>query len=67
MSKLASVDRLEVKILVDNVTDGLSSAPAFVESELAYHWRLGMQALGGACLCCAAHGLSCLITATRGA
>jgi len=52
--------------LVDNVTDGLSTAPSFVESEMAYHWRRGMKRLAGRCLCCAAHGLSCLVTTWRG-
>lgn len=66
MSTLMPVDRLEIQILVDNLTDGLSSAPSFVEDEMSYHWRRGMKALSGACLCCAAHGLSCLITAHRG-
>jgi 7,8-dihydropterin-6-yl-methyl-4-(beta-D-ribofuranosyl)aminobenzene 5'-phosphate synthase len=66
MPNLATVDRLEVHILVDNVTDGLSSVPSFAESEMAYHWRRGMTEMAGACLCCAAHGLSCLITVHRG-
>ena len=65
MITLEPVDRLEIQILVDNATDGLSSVPSFVETEFAYHWRRGMKALGGPCLCCAAHGLSCLVTATR--
>lgn len=67
MTALIPVDRVEVQILVDNVTDGLSTVPSFVESEMAYHWRLGMKAMAGSCLCCAAHGLSCLVTAFRGA
>ena len=58
------VDGLEVLILVDNVTDSLSSVPAFVETEYAALGRRrgGEWVLGGGCLCCAAHGLSCLIT-----
>ena len=66
MNTLTPVDRIEVQIIVDNVTDGLSTVPSFVETEMAYHWRHGMKAMSGACLCCAAHGLSCLITAHRG-
>ncbi len=66
MSVIASVDRLDVHILVDNVTDGLSSVPSFAEGEMAYHWRRGMTEMAGACLCCAAHGLSCLITVHQG-
>lgn len=64
---LAPVDRLEVLIVVDNATDMLSSAPSHVESETVGLTRRGVGMLGGKCLCCAAHGLSCLITAHRGA
>ena len=62
------VDGLEALILVDNVTDSLSSAPAFVETEFSAlgRRRLGDWVLGGGCLCCAAHGLSCLITIHHG-
>ena len=60
---LGVVDRLDITILVDNVTDNLSSVPSFVETELSSHWKRGMRLLSGKCLCCAAHGLSCLITA----
>ena len=56
------VDTAEVMFLVDNATDSLSSAPAFVETEFARLRRRGMPWLTGKCLCCAAHGLSCLIT-----
>lgn len=60
------VDALEVQILVDNATDSLSSVPSHVETEFALLRRKGMSLLSGRCLCCAAHGLSCLITARRG-
>jgi 7,8-dihydropterin-6-yl-methyl-4-(beta-D-ribofuranosyl)aminobenzene 5'-phosphate synthase len=60
-----AVDRLEVLVLVDNVTDYLSTVPGYVETEVASYWRRGMRLLSGKCLCCAAHGLSCLITAHR--
>ncbi len=63
---LQPVDKLEIRILVDNATDGLSSIPGHVESEFTDHWRRGLGVLAGKDLCCAAHGLSCLITATRG-
>jgi 7,8-dihydropterin-6-yl-methyl-4-(beta-D-ribofuranosyl)aminobenzene 5'-phosphate synthase len=59
------VSRLEIQILVDNATDGLSSVPANVETEFAYASRRGLRASSGRCLCCAVHGLSCLITAYR--
>jgi 7,8-dihydropterin-6-yl-methyl-4-(beta-D-ribofuranosyl)aminobenzene 5'-phosphate synthase len=63
---IAPVDALEVHILVDNATDMLSSTPAHVESEGASLMRRGVRVMGGKCLCCAAHGLSCLVTASRG-
>src|ERR687896_446243 len=65
MPMLAPVDRISILILVDNVTDMLSSVPRYVETELTSH-RRGLRLLSGKCLCCAAHGLSCLITAYRG-
>jgi 7,8-dihydropterin-6-yl-methyl-4-(beta-D-ribofuranosyl)aminobenzene 5'-phosphate synthase len=68
MDSLKAVDGLDVHILVDNVTDNLSTVPAFVETEFA---ALGRRrgsnwVLAGSCLCCAAHGLSCLIRISRG-
>jgi 7,8-dihydropterin-6-yl-methyl-4-(beta-D-ribofuranosyl)aminobenzene 5'-phosphate synthase len=60
------VDQLEITILVDNATDSLSSTPPFVETEFAGAWRRGMKQLSGKCLCCAAHGLSCLLAARVG-
>lgn len=67
MERLDAVDAVEVLVLVDNVTDSLSSVPDYVETEFRLHWRRGLHVLGGTCLCCAAHGLSCLITARRDA
>jgi 7,8-dihydropterin-6-yl-methyl-4-(beta-D-ribofuranosyl)aminobenzene 5'-phosphate synthase len=68
MTQLQAVDSAEVQILVDNVTDGLSSVPEFVETEFAglRRRRQGQWVLGGGCLCCAAHGLFCLITVRQG-
>ncbi len=66
MIDLQPVDRLEVQILVDNATDILSSTPSHVETEYASFPRRGLRSTGGRCLCCAAHGLSCLLTAWRG-
>jgi 7,8-dihydropterin-6-yl-methyl-4-(beta-D-ribofuranosyl)aminobenzene 5'-phosphate synthase len=64
---LVPVERLVVDVLVDNVTDNLSSAPSFVESEFAgLSRRRGDEwMVAGDCLCCAAHGLSCLLTVER--
>jgi 7,8-dihydropterin-6-yl-methyl-4-(beta-D-ribofuranosyl)aminobenzene 5'-phosphate synthase len=64
---LQPADRLEIRILVDNATDMLSSNPPFVESESGYLNRRGFKVSSARCLCCAVHGLSCLITAYRGA
>jgi hypothetical protein len=68
MLALDPVDSVEVHVLVDNVTDNLSSVPSFVETEIAAlgRRRAGTWMLGGSCLCCAAHGLSCLITTHSG-
>jgi 7,8-dihydropterin-6-yl-methyl-4-(beta-D-ribofuranosyl)aminobenzene 5'-phosphate synthase len=68
MRALQAVDSLEFTVLVDNVTDSLSSVPPFVETEFAglTRRRQGGWVLGGSCLCCAAHGLSCLITVRKG-
>jgi 7,8-dihydropterin-6-yl-methyl-4-(beta-D-ribofuranosyl)aminobenzene 5'-phosphate synthase len=63
---LAPVDRLEILVLVDNATDTLSSTPAHVETESTRLNRRGFKTMASRCLCCAAHGLSCLVTAYRG-
>lgn len=59
-------DKVEIRILVDNATDMLSSNPPFVESESGYLNRRGFKTSSARCLCCAVHGLSCLITVHRG-
>ena len=66
MSTLAAADRVEVLVLVDNVTDFLSSTPRGVEGELSRFWTRGAR-LQGPLLCCAAHGFACAITVTAGA
>ena len=68
MRELKPVDSVEALVLIDNVTDSLSSVPSFVETEFAglRRRRHGHWILGGSCLCCAAHGLSCLITIRDG-
>jgi len=66
MGVLAPVDKVEIQILVDNSTDGLSTTPANVETEFSFATRRGLRASSGRCLCCAVHGLSCLVTAYRG-
>jgi 7,8-dihydropterin-6-yl-methyl-4-(beta-D-ribofuranosyl)aminobenzene 5'-phosphate synthase len=60
---LQQIDRLEIQVLVDNVTDSLSSTPPFVSREWAMLQRRGMRRIAGGALCCANHGLSLVITA----
>ena len=66
MPDLKTVDKVEIRILVDNATDGLSSNPPYVESEGASLTRRGFKLNAYKCLCCAVHGLSCLVTVYRG-
>jgi 7,8-dihydropterin-6-yl-methyl-4-(beta-D-ribofuranosyl)aminobenzene 5'-phosphate synthase len=66
MLELAAADKIEVLVLVDNVTDNLSSVPDYVETEFPRLWKAGLRQLSGRCLCCAAHGLACAITASQG-
>ncbi|KAB2911774.1 MAG: MBL fold metallo-hydrolase [Hyphomicrobiaceae bacterium] len=61
--RIVSLDRVHVRVLVDNVTDSLSSNPPFVQSEWAGLREAGMTVLDGQCVCCACHGLSLVITA----
>jgi 7,8-dihydropterin-6-yl-methyl-4-(beta-D-ribofuranosyl)aminobenzene 5'-phosphate synthase len=62
MKTLSPVDEVEIQVLVDNATDGLSTSPSNVETEFSFATRRGLRASSGRCLCCAVHGLSCLIT-----
>lgn len=67
MLDITEVDALEALVLVDNVTDSLSSNPPGVLPEWSVlfsggKWRL----LAGCDICCAHHGLSVLLTATVG-
>jgi 7,8-dihydropterin-6-yl-methyl-4-(beta-D-ribofuranosyl)aminobenzene 5'-phosphate synthase len=66
MQALQPVDRLEFQVLIDNVTDSLSSAPSNVTLEWPALMRAGMQQLSGRCQCCANHGLAVVIRAFRG-
>ncbi|MEX2147130.1 MAG: MBL fold metallo-hydrolase [Candidatus Rokuibacteriota bacterium] len=64
---LVAVDRLDVLVLVDNVTDGLSTTPAYVVPEWAGLLAAGrLPMIAGESICCAHHGLSLLITAYTG-
>lgn len=66
MENLQPVERLDVQVLVDNVTDSLSTVPGNVTLEWPALMRAGMRELAGACQCCANHGLSLVVTAQRG-
>lgn len=64
---LHPVDRLEIQVLVDNVTDSLSRVPPFVTREWNVLRRNGLTRSSGGALCCANHGLSLVLTLHRGA
>jgi 7,8-dihydropterin-6-yl-methyl-4-(beta-D-ribofuranosyl)aminobenzene 5'-phosphate synthase len=60
---LRPVDRLDVLVLIDNVTDSLSTTPKNVVPEWAGLSKAGrLPELSGAAICCAHHGLSLLVT-----
>ena len=60
-------DRLEVLVLVDNVTDSLSTTPKNVIAEWPGLVAAGrLTTLSGEVICRAHHGLSLLLTATVG-
>lgn len=63
---LQPVDRLEIQVLVDNVTDSLSRTPAFVTREWNVLRRNGLKRTSGPALCCANHGLALVLTLHRG-
>jgi 7,8-dihydropterin-6-yl-methyl-4-(beta-D-ribofuranosyl)aminobenzene 5'-phosphate synthase len=64
MVELNTVDRVDIDVLVDNVTDFLSTMPANVQSEQAALLRAGLTESSGEHYCCAHFGLSLVITAT---
>jgi 7,8-dihydropterin-6-yl-methyl-4-(beta-D-ribofuranosyl)aminobenzene 5'-phosphate synthase len=66
MSRLQMVDRIEIQVLVDNVTDSLSSTAQSVTREWSLLESRGMRLISGGALCCANHGLSLLIAAHSG-
>lgn len=67
LNDLKTVDRLEVHVLVDNVTDLLSTVPTGVTPEIPNLLKAGMKPpMSGECLCCAHWGLALVITAHSG-
>jgi 7,8-dihydropterin-6-yl-methyl-4-(beta-D-ribofuranosyl)aminobenzene 5'-phosphate synthase len=64
---LVEVDGLEVLVLVDNVSDSLSTVPRDVRNETAALRKAGSLPISaGEYRCCAHHGLSLVITARAG-
>jgi len=67
MPDVLPADQLEVLVLVDNVTDSLSTNSGVAISEWTGLLTAGrLPLLSGRCTCCAHHGLSLLITARAG-
>ena len=65
--KLVEVDALEVTVLVDNVTDSLSTVPKDVVNEIPLLMKRGtLKEAAGEYRCCAHHGLSLIIKARSG-
>ncbi len=64
--RLHAADAVEITVLVDNVSDLLSSVPRGVTGEIPNLFRAGARKLGGECLCCAHWGLSLVITVFSG-
>lgn len=66
MPELQAIDSVEIQVLIDNVTDSLSSTPATVEREWTVLQKKGLAVIAGDGLCCANHGLSLTISTRRG-
>jgi 7,8-dihydropterin-6-yl-methyl-4-(beta-D-ribofuranosyl)aminobenzene 5'-phosphate synthase len=62
---LVELDALEALVLVDNVSDSLSTVPPGVVNEVPNLIQAGMTEGSGEARCCAHHGLS-LVLAARG-
>lgn len=66
LTPVTPVDSCEVLVLVDNVSDLLSTVPDHVTPEIPNVFAAGATKLSGRCLCCAQWGLSLIITVRRG-
>jgi len=60
---LKELDSSDVFVLIDNVSDGMSSVPEGVTSEVPNLVKAGATAFTGDGLCCACWGLSLVLTA----
>jgi len=63
---LEALDSADVFVLIDNVSDGMSSVPDGVTSEVPNLVKAGAKAFTGNGLCCACWGLSFVLTARVG-
>lgn len=63
---LRAVDSAEVAVIVDNVSDALSSVPDWITTEIPNVLRAGAREVSGECLCCAQWGLSLVVTVKAG-
>ncbi len=63
---LAILDGAEVFVLVDNVSDGLSSVPDGVTNEMDNIMEAGWDSFSGEHLCFACFGISLVLTARIG-
>ena len=64
--ELAVLDGAEVFVLIDNVSDGLSSVPEGVTNEMDNIMEAGAPCFSGESLCFACFGLSLVLTAKLG-
>ena len=65
-SQLRPVDALEALVLVDNVTDALSTVGPGVVQETPTLMKAGMRTMSGEAKCCACHGYSLVLAARIG-
>ncbi len=63
---LEALDSADVFVLIDNVSDGMSSVPEGVTGEVPNLVKAGAKAFTGDGLCCACWGLSFVLTARVG-
>ena len=64
--ELATLDGADIFVLVDNVSDGLSTVPNGVTSEVDNLIEAGAKEFSGEGLCCACWGISLVVTGRIG-